>query len=427
MNALTRVPSTVLTAGIRVKRSFRAVAGQTYRIAVDGAGARQGDIKLALRHRPVPVNDMFVAATPLVPAVPLDGDNIGATGEPSEPSPGGTAGATVWYSWTAPSTGPARVKLPTRDFAAGFAVYTGETVGSLSRVTTYSGLFRAAQGTTYRIAVDGGSAPNRGSFSILLERPTAVPNDEFANATELTGVQQSTTGTTADATREPNEPTHVYDGRTSIWYRWTAPADGTATVDLAGSSSYNEASVYVGDRVDALTRVVAAARKVKFAATAGTTYRIAVDAEYGSPGNVKIAAFLGDGPPNDQFARPTELTGLSDTEAGSTVDATLEVGEPDHTYSGSGSLWYTWTAPRTGATTVDLAGSFYDATAAVYSGTSLTGLTKMAAGRSLRFRAEQGTTYRIAVDGSYGSRGAVQIALASHSRRPTTTSQPRRR
>ena len=132
-------------------------------------------------------------------------------------------------------------------------------------------------------------------------------------------------------------------------------------------------------------------------------------------------------PANDHFANATELTGLSDSESASTAEATRETGEPVHAYSGQGSVWYRWTAPRTGAAAIDMRIRSTTRTRRSTAARCSRASHSLGGGRKVKFRAVQGTTYRIAVDGSYGSRGPVQLALSVPPvARPTTTSRTRR-
>ena len=113
----------------------------------------------------------------------------------------------------------------------------------------------------------------------------APPNDAFANATVLPSASGTLSGTNVGATKETGEPNHGDNaGGASIWYRFTAPASGVATVDTVGSSLDTLLGVYTGSAVNGLTLVAgnddsgnALTSAVQFTATAGTTYRIAVD------------------------------------------------------------------------------------------------------------------------------------------------------
>src|SRR5205085_989663 len=88
---------------------------------------------------------------------------------------------------------------------------------------------------------------------------------------------------------------------------------------------------------------------------------------------------------------------------------------------GGHSLWFAWTPSIGGDVTLDTAGSTFDSVVAVYTGSSLTGLTEIASaddapGRStsaLTFTAVAGTTYRIAVDGYSGASGDVVLGWST--------------
>ncbi|PYS97791.1 MAG: hypothetical protein DMF65_10900, partial [Acidobacteria bacterium] len=118
--------------------------------------------------------------------------------------------------------------------------------------------------------------------------PTGPPaNDNFAAATTLQGAAGTITGDSTGATREAGEPVHpASPGGRSVWFNWTAPASGSATFDTEGSSFDTILAVYTGGSLGALTRIAAnddiqqgtfTNSRLTFTATAGTTYRIAVD------------------------------------------------------------------------------------------------------------------------------------------------------
>src|SRR5688572_8923115 len=81
-----------------------------------------------------PPNDAFAdAQTVHGGAGAVTGTNIDATVEPGEPGHGGPGGASVWYRWTAPTTGIGIFDVcgPETDFDTILAVYTGTTVDKL--------------------------------------------------------------------------------------------------------------------------------------------------------------------------------------------------------------------------------------------------------------------------------------------------------
>jgi hypothetical protein len=115
-------------------------------------------------------------------------------------------------------------------------------------------------------------------------------------------------------------------------------------------------------------------------------------------------------PTNDGFAAAQELTGLPASAAGNNIEATREEGEPSHGEFASGaSVWYRWTAPSSAEVTVDVCSADFDSSLAVYTGSAVNALIRVARNddacgsggdRSrVRFQAVAGTTYSIAVDG----------------------------
>jgi hypothetical protein len=152
---------------------FPVRGGVTYRIAVDGfrlpaEAADEGDVVLnwGVVAQPTnpPLNDAFVWSIPMRgPSGTTTGTNLNATKEAGEPDHWGDGGASVWWHWTAPSTGNVTITTFGSTFDTVLAVYTGSTPGGLHRIamnddsagTAQSRVrFPTAGGVTYRIAVD---------------------------------------------------------------------------------------------------------------------------------------------------------------------------------------------------------------------------------------------------------------------------------
>jgi len=124
-------------------------------------------------------------------------------------------------------------------------------------------------------------------------------NDNFANRITLAGRAISTSGHNNQATLESGEAQHTdHPGGASVWWSWTAPASGKATISTLGSSFDTILAVYTGDSIDMLTRIArndddgstgAHTSRVTFQATKGTTYAIAVDGYAGSTGRIKLS------------------------------------------------------------------------------------------------------------------------------------------
>lgn len=124
------------------------------------------------------------------------------------------------------------------------------------------------------------------------------------------------------------------------------------------------------------------------------------------------------GPANDGFSNAQGVADMSGSTTGTNVGATVESGEPAHVFGPYHSVWYRWTAPASGAATFNTAGSDYDTTLAVYTGSSVNALTQVAANddadystlqSQVNFSATAGTTYYIAVDGYGGYTGNIAL------------------
>ena len=555
-----------------------------------------------------PSNDNFAAAETITGASgTVSGNNLAATKEAGEPDHAGNPGGrSIWYRWTAPSTGVFEFTTIGSDFDTTLAVHTGTSVSALTQISggddTPDGknstlTFAATQGLDYRIAVDGfrsqggtaadaeggnvtlnwatsttpvisgftpasgargaivmisganfsgissvrfngvgatftvdnpsqitasvpatattgtivvsgpnGSATSALSFSVV-NRP---PNDDFANAQNLSDASGSIPGRNTDATKEPGEPNHADNpGGRSIWYTWTAPDAGRWSFDTQGSGFDTVLAIFTGGAVDGLSVIAAnddtppgTSSRVAFNAVAGTTYRIAIDGRNGASGTTvlnwaftpnppEIASFtpmsgsagssvtitgnnlggttgvrlngvlasaftvdsdnqvsfavplgansgpisvrtpdgtavstqpftVNTGQSNDQFAGAFQMTGTAAIVAGKNIAATKENGEPDHAGDAGGrSLWYRWTAPSSGTWALDTAGSTFDTTLAVYTGTSVNALSEIGSNDDERedrtsrtlFQATANTTYQFAVDGFSGDSGDFVLKL----------------
>jgi hypothetical protein len=108
-------------------------------------------------------------------------------------------------------------------------------------------------------------------------------NDAFAAAQALSGLPAGASGSNVGATLEPGEPRHGEFSVGSVWYSWTAPATQTVTIDTCSAGYDTLLAVYTGTSLGDLRRVGAnddacgLHSRVRFQATAGTTYFIAVD------------------------------------------------------------------------------------------------------------------------------------------------------
>ncbi len=122
-------------------------------------------------------------------------------------------------------------------------------------------------------------------------------------------------------------------------------------------------------------------------------------------------------PSNDSFSNAVVLNGASGSVAGHNVYASKESGEPAHaSFPGGSSVWWQWAPTQSGQVTFDTTGSAFDTLLAVYTGSSVSNLTTVAANNdfnnqfsSVTFPVSAGTTYYIAVDGMDGASGVIAL------------------
>lgn len=184
MAALQEVSSNDDGCSQQSQLTFMATSGTTYRIAIDGADGATGYFELGWGLSPA--NDDFAQAVPIAGDTgAVVGDNWYATKEIGEPDHGAPGGDSVWYRWTAPSSGPATFDVCTAYFDSLLAVYTGDNVAVLTRVAqddndcNYSASrvsFQATAGVVYSIVVDG-SYGEQGEFTFQWSRQAVSPRN----------------------------------------------------------------------------------------------------------------------------------------------------------------------------------------------------------------------------------------------------------
>ena len=124
-------------------------------------------------------------------------------------------------------------------------------------------------------------------------------------------------------------------------------------------------------------------------------------------------------PFNDDFAQRASYVGENGIARASVHGSSREASEPVHAgATGNGSLWWTWTAPRSGSLTLTTTDSVGDTLLAVYTGSALNALTEVAANddesssvktSKVTFNVVAGTTYQIAIDSKGPATGLVLL------------------
>jgi hypothetical protein len=248
-------------------------------------------------------------------------------------------------------------------------------------------------------------------------------NDYFTNRVVVAAAGGTVSGSNVGATKEPGEPSHGGAlGGKSVWWTWTAPSGGIATISTDGSTFDTVLGVYTGSTLGTLVSVAqdddggeGFRSRVIFTATGGVTYQIAVDGFSAASGNIQLA--VRRGLLNDVFAERLQITGSSDFIIGSNVGATEEVNEPEH-WPGAGgrTVWWTWQATFSGTVTFSTHGSNFDTILAAYTGNTIAGLSLVASNddsggvtSQISFFATADVVYQLAVDGYGGDWGAIQL------------------
>lgn len=237
--------------------------------------------------------------------------------QPGEPNHAewtdGEAARSVWFRWQAPAgVGETTISLcesaPTADSV--LVVYTGSTLATLERVPRGRSddgcgvlfgpsevTFTPIAGTTYQIVVadwDFDDGAINGPYKLdLFPTPPPPDNDDFENAHVLSGQTDGVVSNNRRATMQSGEPDHSApfggNARRSVWFRWSAPAAGQATISLCDSGETDDSvvAVYVGNALSSLGLPALASdddgcgeeegpSEVTWTAAAGTVYRIAV-------------------------------------------------------------------------------------------------------------------------------------------------------
>jgi len=251
-------------------------------------------------------------------------------------------------------------------------------------------------------------------------------NDYFSNRTVVATSGGTVSGSNATATKEPGELNHggVVGGK-SVWWTWTAPSSGVASISTDGSAFDTTLGVYTGSSLESLVLISqddddgqGLRSRVIFTATVGVAYQIAVDGYSSASGSIQLS--VKRGLLNDAFADRLQLTGSYDVVVGSNVGASEEVNEPEHwPGTGGASVWWNWQAPLSGTVTFSTAGSGFDTLLAAYVGNSVSGLSLIANNddygssitSQISFFATAGAVYQIAVDGYSAASGTVRLTV----------------
>ncbi len=348
---------------------------------------------------PPPTNDDFARRIPLSGSfLSITGTLAWATGEIGETV--ALRGHSVWWSWTAPASGPVTCTLISDfGFSPALGVFTGSVVTNLILIA-YDGYggqndsystqvnFDAVAGTSYAIGAGTYGDGGRCTLSIAASAPPVVtittPPDgsAFPAGTDITITAEATDsdGTVAkvDFYRSPG-----------VILATVTNSPFSLTLSNAGPNGFEIEAVATDNQ--------------------GVSSRPSLVRFFVNPTPLPP-------PVNDDFADRILFTGSFVTVTGTLANATMETGEP------AALVWWSWKAPATALFTLTLTfESGYLPSLQVYTGSSLTNLllitnhvvqaTDFTLSTRVVLSAVAGANYEIGVGASaYGGLYALSVA-----------------
>lgn len=298
--------------------TFQASAGTVYHIAVDGYGNKIGFITLTV------APGGAAQTAPQIQQAPADQTRFS----------NGGGGTNASFRVVATGSSPRSYQWLRNNSPVAGATNDLLTVANVT----------ALNAGTYRVVVSNafGTATSAAAELTLLATPF---NDDFANRSAITGTSNVVRGSILGATKELNEPRHGAEtGGRSVWWKWTAPANGPVELHTLGSSFDTVLGVYTGNAVGSLTLVAenddmveltVFSSRVLFTAVAGQEYQIAVDGfkTNNTAGSVVLA--LRQSPPPLIVVQPSGLNLVHSTNPAFALAVVLSGPAP--------STGYQWT------------------------------------------------------------------------------------
>jgi hypothetical protein len=360
-------------------------AGVAYKLRLAGSNAGEGAYQLAVS-RLAPANDQCVSATPLSLGVTVSSTLTGATisGASACSRP---AAPDVWFSFTPAITRHYRVQTcgsiastvvsihascnPNENPGCGLASPEVCPTGGSSAVSLM------LAGTTYRIQVaDAGNSVYGGAIQVQIV-PGTPDNDACISPATLP-LNIATPGSNLDATTDGAETCAA--GGSDVWFAFTPTQSGFYRFrTCAGPTTLDTIlSLHLGcdlapfacsDNNTTVCGPSSTASAFSARLTAGTTYLLRVAGRNSAQGSFTLDA-TSTAPTNDACANATPVANGSypyDTLAATTDPISLNSSCSLPFTIIQSDIWFRYTAPATGETTVSLCGSNFDTALAISS------------------------------------------------------------
>jgi hypothetical protein len=268
---------------------------------------------------------------------------------------------------------PAVIPMSPGDFLS----MKSKTVSTPDRIAVGAGL-------TVRFSIPGPLTPDQTAVAAGGQPPTGQPptqlarhgvgNDMFADRYRLSGYDAHSKGDSRQATEEAGEAA-VWPGESghSVWWEYTAPANGKVTVDTAPGSydGYSTFEVFVGQSIPELVPIARASdrsmsARIEFQAAAGEAYQIRNSGQGSSQEQVfqlNVHLTPNDRPGSvvgsDNFRNRRTMTGNDAIGLVYNQYFAIESGEPQpfRGHGNTNTAWWTYKPPANGILTIDELGS----------------------------------------------------------------------
>ncbi len=358
--------------------------------------------------------DLTGAALPHVVRI----DSSSATMEPGEPTSCGGESHSVWYKFTAATRqGFETIFDGLGQLMVVYTLYSGTALDNLQQVACAARGIRTsdvqelAAGTTYYIRFAHYDDSAGGEFDVSLTNIDLMPNDDFANATPVTGNFEVTLDNRF-LTFEEGEPTDCQFHERTAWYRYDAAQTGTLVFEGVNTGYLTMAAAYSGTALDNLELIecrggtfLSGYPYIDFRVEAGQSYYLKSATYYTQDSIITLRGTLVPPAPNDDFANATVIT-TPGADSLRVEDAGREAGEPQ-SCAWDETVWYRYTPTANGTLVVRTDASTFGVDSAIWVGDSVDQLTEVACNMGhqrvdVRANVEAGTTYHIQLGGGSG-------------------------